>query len=459
MMQFNTHIFPKTKGTYIVGGSIRDLILGRTPTDFDIVVTGNAEIFAEKMAARTTGHFIRLGKVGHTMFRVLAGDHIFDITPLNGTSIEEDLKKRDFNINAMAYDLVSGEIIDCMNGLKDLAEKKVRMVSKEIFRRDPVRLIRAYRIAADLNFEIELGTASVLKTNAQQIRHSAGERVRDEFFKLLGTSKSHGYLTQMAGSNLLTAIFPELERLKGCRQNNNHQYDVFEHTIKAYGHLETLLNDPKQILPESSFKLVEYMGGNKAVLLKCAILLHDIGKPPAKTLDNGGESHFYGHARKSGDMVQIIGQRLRFSKHQMQFIDFIVRNHLKPLFLFMAREDKTLTQKRLTRFYKKCSDNTPALLLHTLADIKAKHEKLNHKNKSFISFVKTVLHDYFYTFRPLSHEPRLITGHDLIQVFGLEPSPLFKTVLNLVDEERLTKRIKNRTQALSLVRDYLGDKG
>jgi len=458
MIPFNKNILPETKDTYIVGGTIRDLLLHRTPVDYDITVAGNPENFAEKMAERTKGHVVKLGKPGQTTIRVASGDKIFDITSLNGASIEDDLKKRDFTINAMAYHVYSEEVIDCLGGLQDLADKKVRMVSRKIFIKDPVRLIRAYRIGAHLNFRIESQTASTIKADARLIHNSAGERIRVELFSLLGTSKSYDYLSQMDNSGLLTEILPDLVPLKGCLQNCHHLYDVFDHTMKAYDHLEILLNDLKKVFPDTFIQIRQYIDKNRAALIKCAILLHDIGKPLVKSTDSSGRSHFYGHARKSADLVGKISQKLKFSNHEKQFIDFIIRNHMNPLFLFTANEKQPLTQKRLTRFYKKCGDNTPALLLHTIADIKAKQNGTDPRNRALIRFVKKMIYDFFYCFKPISIEPPLITGHDLIKAFELTPSPLFKTILDLVDEARLTHAIKNRTEALALVKEYLNPK-
>jgi poly(A) polymerase len=458
MIHFNSNMFSQTKGAYIIGGSIRDLLLDRIPTDYDIAVTGNPKKFAENMAKNISGRLFEMGKPGQMIIRVVSKDNIFDITSLNGSFIEDDLKKRDFTINAMAYDLSSGEIIDCLGGLRDLADKKVRMVSTDVFKKDPIRLIRAYRIAACLNFEIESRTASRISDYAKLIHHSAGERIREEIFKMLGTSKSYRYLSQMADAGLLTAIFPDLDRLKGCIQNSRHLYDVFEHTMKAYLHLETLLNDPGKILPDTCIQIRRYLDEEKTVLLKYAILLHDMGKPRAKTIDNGGEVHFYGHSRKSADLAQKVNQKLRLSNREKRFVDFIIRNHLNPLFLFTALQKKTLTHKGVTRFFKKCGDNTPALLLHAIADIMAKGDKPNQTHKAFIGFVKEMIHHFFHSFKPRITEPPLITGRDLIHEFGLIPSPLFKRILNLVQEEKLTNKIKSRSEALAWVREYLDSK-
>ena len=459
MIQFNKNILPRLEGTYIIGGSVRDLLLGRTPVDYDIAVTGNPEHFAKKLIARSDGHLVRLGKPGQMIIRVISGGIIFDISSLYGTSIEDDLRQRDFTINAIGYDLYKEEIIDCLGGLQDLADKNVRMVSEEVFKKDPARLIRAYRIGACLNFEIEAKTARVIKSNTKLIKNIAGERIRVELFTMLGTSTSYPYLSQMAASGLLTAIFPDLGRLKGCFQNHYHHFDVFEHTMRAYGHIETILNDPENILPDTSTNIHQYIDKNRTALIKCATLLHDIGKPLMKTIDSDGQCHFYGHARKSADMAQKISQRLKFSNHERQFVDGIIRNHMKPLSLFTAHVKKTLTQKGIARFYKKCGGYAPDVLLVAMADTQAKQNKMTVKNKAFQSFLKKMILGYFYHYQPLRDEPPLITGQDLIHVFGLTPSPLFRKILDLVDDAKLSKTIKNRSEALELIKDVLKSEG
>jgi tRNA nucleotidyltransferase/poly(A) polymerase len=225
--------------------------------------------------------------------------------------------------------------------------------------------------------------------------------------------------------------------------------------MKAYSHLETILNDLDKILPDTSIPMRQYLDEKKTVLLKYAILMHDIGKPWAKTVDNRGKIHFYGHPRKSADMAQKISQKLKFSNFEKRFVDFIIRNHLNPLFLFTAMQKKMLTHKGITRFFIKCGDITPAVLLHTLADTQAKRDTPNQANKAFICFVTDMIRNFFYDYNCKIKEPPLITGRDLIHEFGLTPSPLFKTILNLVQEEKLSGTIKSRSKALAWVRDYL----
>jgi len=453
MIKLNSDIFPAGADAYIVGGSIRDILLGRSPADCDIAVPGNPLKFATQMAAKTGGHLITIGKAGRQILRLVSQQYVVDIAPLGGPTIESDLKQRDFSIDAMAYDLSSGKIIDPFNGRADLSLKQVRMVSSGVFSQDPIRLLRAFRIAALLGFKIEALTAAAVRTGATLIRQSAGERIRAELFMLFEVSQSHPYLLQMADAGLLSAVFPEIAALKGCRQNQHHAHDVFDHTLQAYHHLERLIREFRMPPPASEGQADAFITAKTAGMLKCAVLLHDIGKPPARTVAADGSIHFYGHAKKSADMADAVGSRLKFSRRQKQFLDFIVRNHLRPLSLFTARRNNRLTARGLARFYVKCGDNTPFLLLHALADNQAK--KNDPDNADFKLFIRDLLLRYFDDFKPVQVKPPLITGTDLIKEFNLTPSPRFKKILAVVEEARLLQKLTTRKEALQLVEDIL----
>ncbi|MBN1932184.1 MAG: CCA tRNA nucleotidyltransferase [Desulfobacterales bacterium] len=453
MVPFDLHIISKTDDAYIVGGSVRDLLLGRTPNDYDIVVIGNPDKFAKKIAENTNGHLVNIGKPGKNIIRVIALDKIFDISAANGNSIEKDLKSRDFTINALGYCLSSGKIIDYSDGIQDLANHRIRMASENIFKKDPVRLIRAYRLGASLNFKIEPKTVAAIKEHIRLIHHSAGERIKTELFKLLQTSRSYSYISNMAETGLLQTIFPELTQLKGCTQNKHHKYDVFEHTLNAFYHLELLLNKLDRFISTISSQIEFTMDKKKSALLKLAVLLHDIGKPDVKIIDRKQNVHFYHHDQRGAEMIQNISQRLKFSNHERRFLDFIIRNHMQPLFLFKSHQKKTLTRRGSTRFFIKCGKYTPDLLLHAVADMQGKSD--TEKNDFFIRFAKNMIRDFFLNFEPKRSKSPLITGHDLINEFGLTPSPFFKTILSRIEEARLSKEITNKQEALNLAKKFL----
>lgn len=452
MIRLKRNIFPAVEGIYVVGGAIRDELLGRKPADYDIACTVDTEKTARQIAANTNGALVKIGKPGQFIFRVVSDKNIFDLADLNGQTIEEDLRQRDFTINAMAYSISGGDIIDCTGGLKDLEKKNVRMVSKEAFKKDPLRLLRAFRIGAAFNFKIEPATLKEIENNAGLIVNSAGERVRVELLKLMDALKSYQYISKMADTGLLLVIFPELGRLRGCEQNRYHIYDVFEHTINSFYHLEMLINAAESLNITTSAYHALFADTKKITLLKLAILLHDIGKPLSRTIDKKGDYHFYGHAAAGADMSKKICDRLRMSSSEKCFIDCIIRNHLRPLSLFTLHLEEKLTRKVVIRFFRKCRDYSPYLLLHSIADSQAKGDK---SDDAFKNFIIDLMDDYFTGFKILKREPPLITGHDLINECGIEPSPLFRKILDYVEDARLSGEISDKASALRLAEEFI----
>ena len=447
---FDLNLLPEREGAYIVGGSVRDLLLKRSPADYDIVVSGDADAYARFLGAKIGGHAVKIGKPGMAVIRMVADIGIFDISAIQGTSIEEDLGKRDFTINAMAFEISSKNIIDIFGGTGDLTGKRIRMVSRNTFQQDPVRLIRAFRMAADLGFVIESETEVMIDKEAVNIKDTAGERVREEFLKVLRSPNSYAYLARMADTGLLFEIFPEMKVLRGFGQNKYHAHDVFEHTMKAYGYLEDILNSPEALLPEAAASIKDSVRRKRSGLLKCAMLFHDIGKPSAHTIDEKGAVHFYDHNHKGAAIAERIGLRLRFSNKERSYLESIIRSHNQPLYLFLANQNGTLTRKGLTRFFIRSGDRTPDVLLHSIADGKGKRSAVH--DAAFVQFINTLFGRYYRDYIPRTTRPALLTGHDLIESFGLSPSPLFKAILTAVEEDRLAGKIVSKEAAHALAK-------
>ena len=439
-----------------MGGSIRDLLCARTPEDYDLAVTQDPVRFARALAARTAGHVVELGKHGHTMLRVVTRDNFFDIMPVNGQNIEGDLYQRDFTINAMALEVSSGRLLDPAGGRRDLAAKKVRMVAGDIFRQDPVRLIRAYRMAACLGFTIDKNTEAAISCDADLIRNAAGERIREELFKILKSAQSHVQLTRMAHSGLLFSLFPELLQLKKCGLNGKQPVSFFEQTLDACNHLEKLLDSRDLNLPESGNLLFEDIDADRAALIKWAVLLHNIGRPAARTVTVAGTHHFYGHAARSAAMARDICRNLRFSRRQSETIEFIIRHHLRPFFLFKARQKKVGVDRAFIRFFMKSGNCTPDILLHALAGFIGRQAAGDPVIASFSEFVSAGIDKFYAVLRPRALQPPPINGTDLIEAFGLIPSAAFKRILKYIAEEHLAGQNLTREQALELVAKLLG---
>jgi tRNA nucleotidyltransferase/poly(A) polymerase len=256
----------------------------------------------------------------------------------------------------------------------------------------------------------------------------------------------------MADSKLLFSIFPELSSLKGHAQNAHHTRDVFDHTLYAFYHLEILLNNLEEMLPEHAGFIRRTIRSDTEALLKCAMLFHDIGKPLTRTENGKGRIHFYGHDLKGANGAKTVFQRLRFSNREIRFIEFVLKHHLRPLLLYQAYRKNTLTLKGITRFFMKCGDQAPAIMLHALADQKGKETVFY---TAFERFIIMLFSKLFSDFERKQSIPQLITGRDLIQEFGMKPSPQFRIILSRVEEAKLAGKISNRSEALLLVKGIL----
>lgn len=455
MKHIHQPYFPELQDAYLVGGCVRDIFLDRSPTDFDLVVLKDPEGAARIISHHNRGKMIRLGKPDFILYRIISDDFVIDVQSVKGGSIEEDLNQRDFTINAMACPTTSGEVIDIHNGQADLLNRIVRMTSEGVFKTDPVRLIRAYRLAAVLGFDIDSLTQMAIKNNSHSIRKSAGERIREELYQLLSVNNAFPYLKEMATSDLLFDIFPELSALRGCAQNRFHIEDVWDHTLSTLRHLEHIFANLKYWLPNLSDPLDDCFGNRSKMLLKLSALLHDIGKPASKSYDDDGNAHFYGHENIGVEIARPVLERLKLSNADKQFIEHMISRHLLPLQLFQAEKRERLTPRGKTRFFMRNGEMTPFILLHALADQMAKEK---NKNKRFLRFVRKLMEDFFFSFKKSSRKPGLISGHDLGREFHLPPSPLYRTILTMIEEKRLSGEITTKGEALTTVRRFLRSK-
>ncbi|MGD9368406.1 MAG: HD domain-containing protein [Desulfobacteraceae bacterium] len=439
---------------YLVGGSVRDMVRGDKPMDYDIVVPGDPEIFASIIAERLNKKAIKLGKDRFSVYRIVTDTLSIDVTAAKGDNIETDLMNRDFTINAMACDLSTGKIIDRMGSVNDLRTHTVRMVSPAVFEDDPVRLIRAFRMAVTLNFKIEPVTYHTISRQSGAIGQMAAERIWSELRLIMACPRSWSTLVGMAETNVLFSIIPEITALQTCGQNRHHGTDVFTHTLRAYQALENLLNHPDQAFTQPAVGFFHKMGIEMQILIKLAVLLHDIGKPASRSQDDHGNVHFYGHAGKSASLSRTICKRLRMSNHHQSWVEHIVRYHQRPLSLYLAQKKQVSRPKTVGRFFRQCGPLTPFILLHAVADNLGKEAPNGHLNTDLIAFLKELLATYY---RKRLNEDRtpLINGHDIMDRFKLAPSPWIGKILKHIEELQIAGSLTNRDQAMAWVSDYL----
>jgi tRNA nucleotidyltransferase/poly(A) polymerase len=473
-----------TPQTYLVGGSVRDLIINSPPVDYDLSVDGDPKSVADLLARRTGGHVVLLGGRDHALYRVVGKDKlIIDISQMKGRDIVEDLNERDFSINAMACRLTDGAIIDPAEGIKDLGNGTIRMLNPHTFDNDPLRLLRAYRMAACLNFQIDGPTRLKIREKADLIQSVAGERLWNELQQILSTPASHHQIFAMSRDGLLTSLFPELIPLKNCTPNRHHILDAYKHSLSALAALETIFTSPGDHLSlagqtKNVVSLFQNTANDIRILLKLSILFHDLGKPETRSMDTDGDVHFYEHAARGADLVRRITDRLRMSSRQSDHVGSMVRCHQDPLQLYLAYKNNTKLSPRVkARFYRKHKWLSPYLLMHSLADEMGKTSTHPHDvcQTDITRFLRGMIQSYVEDIVPLQKATGqkisgrktsgrktsgrktsgLINGNDIMLHLNLKPSPLIGQLLMDVETAYLAGEIHNRNDAIALAKLYL----
>jgi tRNA nucleotidyltransferase/poly(A) polymerase len=447
---------PATRGAYLVGGTVRDLLMQRRPTDIDIVVDGSASAFARALAERVKARVVAMGKADLITYRVTSRQVLIDITALAGQSLESDLQRRDFTVNAMACHLYDQHLVDILGGCRDIEARRIRMVSEQAFVNDPLRLLRAFRMAGVLEFTIEPKTLSSIQRHGYRIHQPAGERLGTEFVQLLSCPSSAGLIQTMSECGLLTHLMPEMRPMRNCQQNRHHDFDVYTHTLRAYAALETCLQtaDSLSTALATRYRQAPYRKKTPAIL-KYAILLHDIGKPATRRTDAAGEVHFHGHAQQSVALAEAVHERLRLSNSEREQARTIIANHGRPMDLMAAHRAQTLHRKGINRFYRESDPWTPEVLLHALGDTMGKKRDPDDAMETTLDFIRSLIQDYFNRYRPLAEGRPLVSGRDLMHHFDLQPSALVGDLLKAVEEERLAGRVASRAEAMAHAAEYL----
>ncbi|MCJ8500014.1 CCA tRNA nucleotidyltransferase [Desulfatitalea alkaliphila] len=448
------HLLPPAPDAYLVGGAVRDLALGRQPADYDVAVPGDAQRFARFLADRAGGgRVVELGREAFALYRVVSATGVWiDITPLQQNDLETDLHTRDFTINALACRLDSGEIIDPLAGMKDLQRRMVRMVSAANLQNDPVRLLRAHRLAAVLDFQIAPATDRAIHRYAHLIRNAAGERIWTELQSMLDCPTAADRVRAMADDGLLTALLPELTPLRDCGPDRHHAYDALTHTLKAFKALEELLFKPAQQLPPAAADFVAGLAPPARHALQLAMLLHDIGKPDSRAKGPDGAYHYHGHAASGAQLADSVLRRLRAPNRIRNAACFLIRHHQRPLHLFL-----NYSTRAEGRFFRVCGAQTPSILLHAIADTMGKKPPPTPAQDPLQAFLSDRLTHYVTEIQHRRREPPLLTGRDLIDHFGLKPSARFAQLLDAVEEARLAGQLRDKPSALRWMKALLNN--
>ncbi|MBE0480368.1 MAG: CCA tRNA nucleotidyltransferase [Dehalococcoidia bacterium] len=459
---------------YLVGGFVRDGLLGRPSVDIDIALTGNIKTVASEAASLFRGKVVPLDEV-HQITRVVlyhAGRrwHV-DFSALRGR-IEEDLGHRDFTIDAMALDLVETEgnwshipVIDPLGGEHDLRKRLIRAVNDHVFRDDPARLLRGVRLASVLDFQLEPHTVSLMKQAQALVTTVAGERLKDEISLIFESSRAYQAVRMLDRLGLLDILFPELAEAKGVEQPKEHYWNVFDHSLETVLAVEKIIGAPPAEEDDSILELVplteavrahfceRVAGMSRSGLIKLAALLHDVAKPSTKTTESTGRMRFFGHGKEGAETTSHILRRLRFSNRQIRMISTMIEHHLRPGFLSAA---DVPSRRAIYRYFRDTEDVGIDILYLSLADhLAARGPALDldewRRHCEFTGYVVSKWFEERTTVVP----PRLIDGHAIIEKFALEPGPAIGELLEMVREAQAAGDIRTPEEALALVAEHL----
>ena len=474
---------------YLVGGSVRDALLGRASRvfhDLDFAVPKGGLTLARRLADHLGGAFFPLDSKRDTGRVVLTepdGRRLYlDFARWRGDSLRDDLADRDFTINAMALDVTSeGDpiVLDPFGGQADLAAGTVRAVTDRSFADDPARTLRAVRLEAEFGFRIEPRTEALLCQAVSGLVGVSRERVRDELDRILATPGTADHVRRLDDLGLLAEVLPEVAGLKGVTQSLPHRVDVYEHTLQVLAALEGLfawlwpdagytslteetIDALNCLLPwrgELWVHLDQPTSGDRirATLLKLTVLLHDTGKPETRSQDDSGRIQFLDHEKVGAGIAARALQRLRFSGEEIDLVQTIVSQHLRPLQLSQV---ETVTRRAIYRFFREAGEAGVDVALLSLADhLGIYGDALEPAAwQRVLEVAAVLLEGYFRQRREVVSPPKLVSGRDLIAEFGLSPGPRVGELLERVREAQAEGQVSTREGALSLLRELLEEK-
>ncbi|HEX12927.1 MAG TPA: CCA tRNA nucleotidyltransferase [Desulfurella acetivorans] len=440
---------------YLVGGAVRDILLNKRPIDFDFLVSSKIDKIAAEFSQVTNTKYILFEKKIR-VFRYVFNDCIVDLLEFDFNDLDSELKRRDFTINAIAFDLDTKSIIDPTKGIGDIKNRVVKCISADVFKDDPIRLIRLFRIAAQLKFDIEKNTLEKAKSCIYLIHNIANDRITQELEKFFLINDTFNYLLLMDKIGLLDELFEELSYENGCMQSSSHLFDVKSHSLNVYNFVEWSILRMKRIVGEECFEYYfDYYKSNRKqiiIALKLAALFHDCAKPFVKQIDNG-EISFKNHEIYSAEIFKKYVKQYNFQKKIVKITIFLILNHIEPARLFLNWKNNTLTDELLYDFFDKFGINGVDLLVFALADTLAKGKIKMVNREVFIDFLKDMTCFYFQRYLNFLKLPQILKPNEILEL-GVENKKL-SVVIRLLKKNIFLQKIKTKDEAIAFVKEFL----
>lgn len=443
---------------WIVGGAVRDAVLGRGVSDLDLAVAGDPGAAARAIAQAIGEHAFELSAEFRT-WRVAASGHGWqiDVTALRGDSIEADLAERDFTIGAVAVPLEGGEPIDPYAGLADLADKRLRAVGEASFDDDPLRLLRAARLAAEMGLEIEARTVALARAAASRAADPAGERQLAELRQLIGGPDPLRGLRLLDELGLTPVVLPEVAELQGVEQGPNHHLDVYDHTIAVLEHTLEVEDDLGRFAGECAAEVEALLDEpladevSRRTALRFGALFHDIAKPATRA-ERDGFVGFRGHDQVGAEVIARICSRLRASRKLTQHLQALALHHLRLGFLI---PEMPLSPRRVHAYLRATEPVAVDVTLLTVADRLSARGKGPIASPEMVAAHLQLAREMIAAALDWRREgpPRpLLRGDEVAAALGIEPGPELGSALAELEAAQYAGEITDREGALQRLR-------
>lgn len=437
---------------FLVGGAVRDFILNSENFDKDIIVENvSAKVFAQNLAKAIDATFVALDEE-NKIYRLVLEDRInfIDIASPIGKNIEEDLKRRDLTINAIAINLNSFEILDYTGGIQDVKDRKIQHIQEANFVDDPLRLLRVFRFQATLGFKIAPELLKIVEKHAAKIQKSAVERINYELLKLFSGDYTVESLLAMDKTGLLKEILPICEELKTVPTNLHHHLDLFNHSIEVVNQVQIIYEKSSKEIREHLDR-TDFGGASRLAHLKLAGLLHDIGKPSTWTIEEGtGKHRFIKHDDIGSKMGAKILKNAKFSKKQIDYVTKMLKYHIYPSNVVSAPE---INEKIYMRFIRKMENDVIDVIVLAMSDrlsargVEITDEIVNNN----INNLQKLLDFYLGIKDNLKPLPKLLSGNEIMDLLNLEPSKKLGNIIAELKEAQLSGEICSREEAVAFI--------
>lgn len=446
------------EGVWIVGGAVRDAALGRDVVDLDLAAAGDPRSVAKAIAAELGEHAFELSAEFGT-WRVAAQGRGWqiDVTAQRGSGIQEDLAARDFTIGAVAVPLAGEEPIDPYGGLADLAAKRLRAVGSDSFASDPLRLLRAARLGAELDLEIEPETVGLARACAARAADPAGERQLAELRQLVGGPDPLRGLRLLDELGVTGVVLPELETLRGVEQGPNHHLDVYDHTIAVLEHTLEVEGDLERFAGDRAAEVAALLDEplademTRRTALRFGALFHDIAKPATKAERNGFVG-FKGHDEVGAEVIGEVCRRLRASRRLTQHLQGMARHHLRLGFLI---PEMPLSRRRVHAYLRATEPVTVDVTLLTVADRLSARGQGPIASPEMVAAHLQLAREMIAAgldWRRQGPPPPLLRGGEIAAALGIEPGPELGNALAELEAAQFAGEVTDREGALRHLR-------